>query len=430
MNKIDMKNMSIIAQQGPDRLLVSYGNDQGSILYLPHNVLSAPMHIDSFLAHGYWDDYTGNVDLERLLPNLMIESELGGSLTSFRNAYDPFVAGEKQCVVFRQNDQDRKLLYEEILQGRLRQGWGFSEKFTLSQGKDRFIQNYLSVVNASEKTAQKQWNVLSRMLQIKHGDTIVIPKQPDHHHFLIVKAKQNPNLEGCYEFMKPLQHTDDYRHVVHIDHEDIQVVHYDSLQTPLVIKRLLKSIAYSSPVNFVKKKDFKEAVEKVFSSVEKSSLVEAHPVQTKLQIFEDQLYREWVKTVRDLTPSDFEKLVKKYMQDNGFEILKSNSYDRKGGDIDLLCSKEIQIETPFEPKSIPLTYCIQIKKHANYTNAKGVDQLNLMAENLNLEDTAIVQKILISLADGFTEECVNLAGESNVLLLNGVEFAQLYFKSV
>lgn len=430
MNKIDIKNMRIIAQQGPDRLLVSYGNDQGSILYLPHNVLSVPMQIESFLARGYWKDYTGNVDLEKLLPDTMIEGESGGQLTLFRDVYRPFVIEKKQCIVFRQNDQDRELLYQEILQGRLRQGWGFSEKFTLSQGKDRFIQNYLSVVNASKKTAQKQWNVLSRMLHIKHGDTIIIPKQPDHHHFLIVKAKQTPDSDDCYEFMEPLKHTNDYRHVVHIDHEKIQVVHYDSLQSPLVIKRLLKSIAYSSPVNFVKKRDFKEAVDKVFLSEEKNSLVEAHPVQTKLQLFEDQLYKEWVKTVRDLTPSDFEKLVKKYMQDNGFEILKSNSYDRKGGDIDLLCSKEISIETPFEPKSIPLTYCIQIKKHENYTGAKGVEQLNLMAENLNLEDTAMVQKILISLADGFTEECVNLAGESNVLLLNGVEFAQLYFKSV
>ncbi|HWO95345.1 MAG TPA: restriction endonuclease [Bacillus sp. (in: firmicutes)] len=430
MNKIDMKSMSIIAQQDSDRFLVSYGNDQGSILYLSHNVLSAPMHIESFLGRGYWEDYTGNVDLEKLLPNAMIEDKLGGELIPFCDVYGPFVREERQCVVFRQNDRDRKLLYQEILQGRLRQGWGFSEKITLSQGKESFIRNYLSVVNASEKTAQKQWNVLSRMLHIKHGDTIVIPKQPDHHHFLIVKAKQNPNSDGCYEFMEPLQQTDDYRHVIHIDHENIQIVHYDSLQTPLVIKRLLKSIAYSSPVNFVKKQGFKAAVDKVFASEEKNSLVEAYPVQTKLQIFEDQLYQEWVKTVRDLTPSDFEKLVKKYMQDNGFDILKTNSYDRKGGDIDLLCSKEIQVETPFEPKSITLAYCIQIKKHDNYTNAKGVDQLNLMAEKLNLENAAIIQKILISLADGFTEECVNLANESNVLLLNGLEFAQLYFKSL
>jgi hypothetical protein len=171
-------------------------------------------------------------------------------------------------------------------------------------------------------------------------------------------------------------------------------------------------------------------VEEVFSTEEKNALAEAHPVQTKLKGIEMHLYKEWVKTVRDLTPSDFKKLVKRYMGDNGFEILKSNSYDRQGGDIDLLCSKDIQADTPFEPKIINLTYCIQIKKHKNLSNSTGVHQLIKMEENLNLERSNIVQKILISLAEGFTEDCIDLAEEKNVLLLSGVEFAQHYFKSL
>ncbi|MBB2483317.1 restriction endonuclease [Bacillus sp. APMAM] len=93
-------------------------------------------------------------------------------------------------------------------------------------------------------------------------------------------------------------------------------------------------------------------------------------------------------------------------------------------------SKEITVSSPFEPKSINLNYCIQIKKHQNLTDLTIVQQLVKMEENLNLEDSNIVQKILISLADEFTNECEILANDKKVSIINGVEFEQLYFKSV
>jgi Holliday junction resolvase-like predicted endonuclease len=330
--------------------------------------------------------------------------------------------------VFRQNEADRKILYQELLKGRLRQGWGFSQDFSLYQEKRNFIKSYQTVTNCSVENAQKQWNVLSKMLFIKEGDTIVIPKQPNHNHFLIAKAKQAPNCHTCYDFADSLENTTDYRHIIHIDPESIREVHYDSPLTPLIVKRLLKSIAYSGPVNFVRNKDFKQAITEINFSDEKETLAEPHPLHKKLQRIEYTLYEEWVKTVRNLTPSDFEKLVKKFMKDNGFIVLKSNTYDRKGGDIDLLCSKEIPVSTPFE--SINLTYCIQIKKHQNLTDSTGVHQLVKMEKNLNLDESNVVQKILISLADGFTNECETLAEDKKVALIKGVEFAQLYFKSV
>ncbi|MEH7299359.1 restriction endonuclease [Neobacillus drentensis] len=426
--RTNVSNIKSVGQEGSERYLLSLGNDQASILYLKEKVLSAPMHIESFYSHGFWQDYQGNLDLNDLLPLLQVEVTLGGPLMPFIELFDS--DEEAKCVVFRQNDADRKLLYPEILQGRLRQGWGFSDRFSLFQGQQSFIQSYQNGKTDLAGTAQKHWNVLSRILSIKEGDTIVIPKQPDSQHFLIVKAKRAPNSHSCYEFSQPLEPTNDYRHVVHIDPDHIQKVHYDSPLTPLIVKRLLKSIAYSSPVNMVRNQEFKQAIGEVFSSTEKEDLEKAHPLHDKLLTIENKLYTEWVKTVRNLTPSDFEKLVKKCMKDNGFTILKSNSYDRKGGDIDLLCSMDIPVETPFEPKSINLTYCIQIKKHENLTGSTGVHQLVSMEKNLNLDEAHVVQKILISLADGFTEECEEMAADNRVELINGVDFAQIYFKSI
>ncbi|MBW8349604.1 PD-(D/E)XK nuclease family protein [Bacillus sp. IITD106] len=57
----------IIAQQGDDRLLLLYPNEQGRILELRDSVIWPSMHVQSILARGYWEDYTGNHDVMLLL---------------------------------------------------------------------------------------------------------------------------------------------------------------------------------------------------------------------------------------------------------------------------------------------------------------------------------------------------------------------------
>ncbi|MDR7000992.1 hypothetical protein [Neobacillus niacini] len=58
---------TIIAQQGDDRLLLLYPDDQGRILDIHSSVIFPPMHLESLLGRGYWEDYQGNHDVEQLL---------------------------------------------------------------------------------------------------------------------------------------------------------------------------------------------------------------------------------------------------------------------------------------------------------------------------------------------------------------------------
>jgi hypothetical protein len=57
----------IIAQQGKERLLILYPNNQGRILDVHNYVIWPPMYYESILGRGYWEEYTGNHDLEMLL---------------------------------------------------------------------------------------------------------------------------------------------------------------------------------------------------------------------------------------------------------------------------------------------------------------------------------------------------------------------------
>lgn len=59
----------IIAQQGDDRLLLLYPNDRGRVLDVRDNVLFQEIHYDSILARGYWEEHTGNHDIETILEN-------------------------------------------------------------------------------------------------------------------------------------------------------------------------------------------------------------------------------------------------------------------------------------------------------------------------------------------------------------------------
>ncbi|OLS38931.1 hypothetical protein BTR22_04615 [Alkalihalophilus pseudofirmus] len=420
MIKDQLTKGELIAKRDDVTYLFSYGNNQASILYLEARVLSAPMHPDAFLKMGYWEDYTGGVDLEAVIPTLRLETESGELVAINKPNTAP------QCFVFRQSPTDQKALFTEIEKGRLRQGWSFAEGLSLLHGKDQFIQAFEQAT--AQWDAVKQWGTLSRMLNIKSGDYIVVPKQPDAKHFTIMQAKLREDGLGCYDFIEPLKGTNDYRHVIHIDPASIQVVHYEAMY-PAVIKRLLKSIAYSSPVNIVRQKGFKEAIHTLMTESEKKELKQAHPLQAKMKEVEKRLYQEWVKEARNLTPIDFEKVVKSFMETNGFTINRGNYYDRLGGDIDLVCTKEVPLYTPFEPSTMEVTYYIQVKKHKGTTGATGVKQLNQMVDHLPRESGKHVQKILLSLADDFSEGCKKLADESEVLLIDGMTFAEMYVKS-
>jgi hypothetical protein len=61
---LNLKNIEIVAQQGSERLLISYGNEQGSILFLNENVLSAPMNTSPAVNTASEVGYSFNIHKE------------------------------------------------------------------------------------------------------------------------------------------------------------------------------------------------------------------------------------------------------------------------------------------------------------------------------------------------------------------------------
>ncbi|MBP1971731.1 hypothetical protein J2Z83_003886 [Virgibacillus natechei] len=57
----------VIAQQGEDRLLLAYPNQEGRIFDVGEALLHPPVHVEELTALENWEDYTGNHDIEKLL---------------------------------------------------------------------------------------------------------------------------------------------------------------------------------------------------------------------------------------------------------------------------------------------------------------------------------------------------------------------------
>ncbi|WP_274853126.1 hypothetical protein [Bacillus methanolicus] len=102
------EEFEVIAQQGDDRFLLLYPNEQGRILDADHQlILWPPMNVHSLIGRGYWEEYTGNVNVYELLKKA---TKLGD---------------EKMIYNFRIDRSQRDFLKRELVDNkRIYQGWG------------------------------------------------------------------------------------------------------------------------------------------------------------------------------------------------------------------------------------------------------------------------------------------------------------------
>ena len=318
---------------------------------------------------------------------------------------------------------DIPYIQEELKQGRLRQGWGNSDanlSATLEEWVDKQCQRD-AFWNDREYYTSKYRN-LRKMLGISEDDILIIPKVPTSSQFTICKAS------GCYEF-KPSEgfDGDDFHHVIPIDTESIRIYSYHANEYCENIRAKMR--AYQSPVNNV----WNETIQNIAGALltediqqeetSLSSIIDA--IKTDCYKAENTLQR-----FRNLGNRTTEKIVRLIFENLGYELINSNSYDREGGDADLIF-KDNSLSEFFEVASnsteIESDVYVQIK------NKNGIDANDTQGiEQLIRRTTDIpgATKILISTADKFTEECQRLAKRNNILLIDSFGFVKLIFKDL
>ena len=309
----------------------------------------------------------------------------------------------------------------ELSVGRLRQGWGGEGTSLLENTPEDWIAKKCTqdvFEGNKEYYITKQRN-LWNMLNIKKGDMIIIPKTPDDNQFTICRASDTYRFERATNY-----NGDDYQHIIPVDVDSIRVYNYHANEDCKIIRAKMR--AYQSPINNVWNELMIHTAEQLLAGDSSNQIISTE--QSIQRIIDDILPYSEIQRFRNLGNREIEKIVRVIFENMGYECIGTNSYDREGGDADLIfidntLSELYEVSENGRENVNQIFVQAKNKTGSDYNDTEGVTQLVKRSQGMSN-----VIKILLSTADEFTEECITLAKNNNVLLINGKGFMRLVFK--
>ena len=338
---------------------------------------------------------------------------------------------EKKYYVWRITTDwnDFSLLHKEFIENhRLRQGWGLNG-MKVNEGFESFWSAWPKDWG-DENACKKRYNILHPMTEIQEGDIIVIPKVDcSSSRTYPCSAFTLAKCVGSYQFDTSQLMHEDFGHYVSV--EILQTIENGFNSDSLIIRKKFR--AYQKAINRVNDSDFIQAVNHLIQMKEKGELSNSNQrnpltiVSEECMKEKEAYLRQIIKSIRGWSGEQLEKIIQALFEQNGYTLLKKNFHDGQGGDVDLAfkCFPDDSLMDSLYSCSSDCTMpeiCIQAKNKAgkDFDDLKGIAQLVKMRENFM---NPIL--ILINTADDFTTDTKNRASSENVILLNGMAFANL-----
>lgn len=327
----------------------------------------------------------------------------------------------QKVMVIRTDDEQKDWLWGEISQGRLRQGWGCSGLQLIEDGNiisyELWSKNYLDVsknIYKKDITSDEilnKYRIMRNMINLVDDDIVIIPKMPNRDEFTIAKVK------GTYFFDLP-PNTDDYGHIIPLDQNSIRRCHYMASIESRIVSNKFKG--FQCAVNNVWDVEFIEAIRRIFDDKD------SHLPRDLKQLFSDirnPLIDKTLEQIRKLTPNDLEKLTQFAFEQAGYQYLNRNQCDRKGGDADLIFMHHLPLIKNICESG--MTVFIQVKQKTGRAldDVQGIDQLASISA-----DKPYSIRILASTADDFSEDCRERAKKEDVILIKGLELADMLIR--
>ncbi|MBZ5626275.1 MAG: restriction endonuclease [Acidobacteriia bacterium] len=343
-------------------------------------------------------------------------------------------------LVIRTDGEVRESIWSHLQEGWLLQGWGVPGSGLLDENGSAFsfetwAANYRIAAekawgerDLSDDHCRKRYRILSRMLNLRGGHIVLIPRMPNNECFTICKIAEG---EQPYSF-DPSPEAErgklgnDYRHRLGIAPASIKPFGYANSNSGRIVARFM--VAYQSAVNNANAAEFQVAVEERLQQQSDCGTQVSH--QDLLRDFRREALRDLLKRLRQRTPADLERLVRDIFVNAGYTLLRTNHYDRQGGDADLVLQADLPIVTRYSDRAS--TIYVQVKLRypqsgnqivVDQNDSAAIDQLNLISED---DPSAI--KIVAATVDEFTEQCRERARSDGVTLLAGLDLAELLMK--
>lgn len=335
--------------------------------------------------------------------------------------------------VFRINYEGHyQTIRHELLDGRLRQGWG-AAGMSVGDGTDEgsfaeaWDAAWAGEGAAGSNFAARRYRNLSLMRQMQLGDILVIPKvsikrEDGWRYFTIARCT------GAYDF-RPLE-CNDFGHIIPV--ETVASFSYDH---PIARAVTGKFRCYQSPVNRVWNEEWIESINLLLreyeddpAGCENETVSSLAALSTAAREKTDAYLDALIGIINSWSPSQLEHIIEDLFARNGYEKIGNNHYNRTGGDIDLIFSAypadTLMGSVTSIGGDIPLP---EIRVQAK--NKRGQDRNDIKGVNQLLEmpgkENAI--NILINTAPDFSDDA-RQAAEKNVILINGRQFASLLLK--
>ena len=311
-------------------------------------------------------------------------------------------------------------IHAEILEGRLRFGWG-TKGCDLRKGKENFITVCIEK-GQTAKDAEREYHVLSVLKNIRIGDIILLPRvsinRPEVGSYFTVAE-----CTAEYSF-KPLSNND-FGHIVGV--------------------KLISTFDYSEVDSKINKAFRYRAINRI-NDPEKIRLIEnllrpllppennLDSVTEKMVALQDSYLEELLKVVKTLPPNTpgqkgyssqkilemlrtflpetLKKLVKDLFTKNGHRLVDENS----GFTFEVFSERDI-LHDCYTTDTIPKIFVGVKNLGDSYENAFA---------QFDKANTHI--RILIDFTEQFDEKITALAKERNIMLIDGLTFANILMR--
>ena len=255
--------------------------------------------------------------------------------------------------------------------------------------------------------------ILTRMLNLKLNDVVVIPKMPEPNQFTIARVS-DPGYEFDYE-----SDLHDYRHIVHVDPESVRTFDYRANEYAYLISGLFARANHRPAISFCYSAEQIEAASRLLEQPDNTNANPDLPEEFYRAAIDDAFRMAAIALdgqIQNWNGPRFEKAVWQAFKDQGYEMKSPRRrYDGQGGDVDMLVSPPTSPYGVFLPGEI----AVQVKW------IQGVDQddVNAVLQIVQWAESqeSNAAKYVISSASDFTKDAQNRAAEKDVILIGGLQ---------
>ncbi|QNM15794.1 restriction endonuclease [Fusobacterium hominis] len=342
--------------------------------------------------------------------------------------------------IFRIDYSDRDYFKENLEKGILKQGWGLENLSLLDEnGEERNQEEWVNAcpegwrdTDEARRYLRNKNSNLRKMLEMKEGDIILIPKFPEWNMFSLYRVK------GEYYFdLEKIK--GDYGHCIPVEvatkfsDEIDKYFTYNGNDATKVIHSKLRG--YQKAINSVYNNEIISAIESLLQI--KSIKEESQITEILRGIFEKNIksMKNLNKEIFSIRPDDVEKIVEEIFVKQGYLVESRNSYDRKGGDSDRTFIKPLPILSEVNDEIGNCRVYVQIKKKDGICDEDdGIIQLEGIVdtkENIEGKENKFnnFYKVLVCTGE-FSPRIKELAQEKNIILIDGIQLIRMCLKNI